>query len=241
MAAAAHSEIEELAPYSDAIRDFPPLSRKEEHALAVRVRRGDVAAKQKLVRHNLGFVLAYARKYRRGTVRLEDLVQEGSVGLLRAADKFDPEAGNRFLTYAAWWIHAHIGKFLREARSAVRPQGGRVAPPDESLDEGVGDSDEHPLVDRIEGDRPDPEAAYLAIERDRVVREAVEKLRSRLGGLGWDIVRSRLMHDSPTTLAEMGKSWGLSRERVRQIEVRTKHLLRTHLSTDDVEATRSAA
>jgi DNA-directed RNA polymerase sigma subunit (sigma70/sigma32) len=111
---------DDLARYLQAIRKCPPLSRADEHALAARARVGDVAAKQKLVRHNLAFVVAYARKHCRGAVRLDDLVQEGSVGLLRAVEKFDPDAGTRFLTYAAWWIRAHVGTYLREARSVVR-------------------------------------------------------------------------------------------------------------------------
>ena len=96
-------EFEELAPYLKAVRDYPPLTRDEEHALAVRARKGEVSAKQKLVRHNLAFVVAIARKQRRGTVRLDDLIQEGNVGLMRAVEKFDPHAGTRFSTYAVWW------------------------------------------------------------------------------------------------------------------------------------------
>ena len=99
-------EFEELAPYLKAVRDFPPLTREDEHALAVRARKGEVRAKQKLVRHNLAFVVAIARKQRRGTVRLDDLIQEGNVGLMRAVEKFDPHAGTRFSTYAVWWIRA---------------------------------------------------------------------------------------------------------------------------------------
>jgi RNA polymerase primary sigma factor len=63
-------EFEELAPYLKAVRDYPPLTRDEEHAHALKARRGDVGSKQKLVRHNLAFVVAIARKQRRGTVRL---------------------------------------------------------------------------------------------------------------------------------------------------------------------------
>ncbi len=61
-------------------------------------------ARQKLVRHNLVFVVIVARKQRRGTVRLDDLIQEGSAGLMRAVEKFDPHAGTRFSTHAVWTI-----------------------------------------------------------------------------------------------------------------------------------------
>src|SRR5919108_6002565 len=129
MATADH-DFEGLAPYLDAIRAFPPLAREEEHALALRARLGDAPAQQKLVRHNLAFVIAFARRQRRGGVRLDDLVQEGNMGLLRAVEKFDPHAGTRFLTYAGWWIRAHVGRYLKEARSAVRPRSGAVAQAD---------------------------------------------------------------------------------------------------------------
>ncbi len=154
-------EFDELAPYLKAVRDFPPLSREEEHAAAVRARRGEVAAKQKLVRHNLAFVVAIARKQRRGTVRLDDLIQEGNVGLMRAVEKFDPGAGTRFSTYAVWWIRAYVGKYLKEARSTVRPQSGTVAQADMSLDSAVDEDGETTHLERIEDDGPGPEDLYL--------------------------------------------------------------------------------
>ena len=150
-------EFDELAPYLKAVRDFPPLSREEEHTAALRARRGEVSAKQKLVRHNLAFVVAVARKQRRGTVRLDDLIQEGNVGLMRAVEKFDPGAGTRFSTYAVWWIRAYVGKYLKEARSTVRPQSGTVAQPDMSLDSAVDEDGETTHLERIEDGAPGPE------------------------------------------------------------------------------------
>src|SRR5258706_12057700 len=101
-------EFEELARYLKAVREYPPLTREEEHAMALKVKRGDLSAKRKLVQHNLAFVVAVARKQRRGSVRLDDLIQEGNVGLMRAVEKFDPHAETRFSTYAVWWIRAYI-------------------------------------------------------------------------------------------------------------------------------------
>jgi RNA polymerase primary sigma factor len=237
---AVRKEFEELAPYLRAIRAFSPLTREEEHLLALRARKGDVPAKQRLVRHNLAFVLTIACKQRRGTVRLDDLIQEGNVGLMRAVEKFDPHAGTRFLTYAAWWIRAYIGKYLKEARSTVRPQGGTVAQADVSLDGAVGDDNESHL-ERIEDEAPGPEAGYVSAESDREVRDVLGKVRKRIGDLGWDIVQHRLAHDSPKTLEEIGKSWGLSRERVRQVETKTKQFLQRHLEGLGIDATRMAA
>ena len=218
-------EFEELAPYLKAVRDFPPLTREEEHALAIKARRGDVAARQKLVRHNLAFVVAIARKQRRGTVRLDDLIQEGNVGLMRAVEKFDPHAGTRFSTYAVWWIRAYVGKYLKEARSSVRPISGTIAQADFSLDTTVDEEGEITHLERIEDDGPSPEERFLSAEDDRGVRDTLTKVRKRIGELGWDIVHSRLQQDEPTTLEELGKRWGVSRERVRQVELRAKHFL----------------
>jgi RNA polymerase primary sigma factor len=229
-------EFDELAPYLKAVRDFPPLSREVEHTTAVRARKGDVQAKQKLVRHNLAFVVAIARKQRRGTVRLDDLIQEGNVGLMRAVEKFDPGAGTRFSTYAVWWIRAYVGKYLKEARSTVRPQSGTVAQPDMSLDSSVDEEGETTHLERIEDDGPGPEELYLQTEGDRDVREALGKVRKRIGELGWDIVHNRLEQDQPRTLEEIGKRWGVSRERVRQVELKTKQFLERYLTPEERDA-----
>jgi RNA polymerase primary sigma factor len=229
-------EFDELAPYLKAVRDFPPLSREEEHTAAVRARKGDVRSKQKLVRHNLAFVVAIARKQRRGTVRLDDLIQEGNVGLMRAVEKFDPGAGTRFSTYAVWWIRAYVGKYLKEARSTVRPQSGTVAQPDMSLDSSVDEEGETTHLERIEDDGPGPEDLYLQTEGDRDVREALGKVRKRIGELGWDIVHNRLEQDQPRTLEEIGKRWGVSRERVRQVELKTKQFLERYLTPEERDA-----
>jgi RNA polymerase sigma factor (sigma-70 family) len=234
-------ESDELAPYFQAIRRFPPLSRAEEHDLAVRARVGDVAAKQTLVHHNLAFVLACARKHCRGSVCLADLVQEGSVGLLRAVEKYDPDAGTRFLTYAAWWIRAHMGTYMREARSAVRSSRGTLAQHDVSLDERVREDDETFRLERVEDSAPGPEAVCVSRERDRIVRDAVIRLRKRIGGMGYDIVRNRLAQDTPKTLDEIGKRWGLSRERARQVEVKAKRLLQRRLASLELDTPRNAA
>jgi RNA polymerase primary sigma factor len=234
-------ESHELAPFIRPLQMFPPLSRAEEHALAVRARAGDVAAKRKLVLHNLAFVLGCARKHCRGTERLEDLVQEGTVGLLRAVDKFDPDAGTRFLTYAAWWIRAHIGTYLREARAAVGRSSGAPAQQDLSLDDGVGHEDGTSHLERVEDSAPGPEAMYASLQRDRIVRDAVTRLRKRMGGLGRDIVRNRLTQDSPNTLEEIGKRWGLSRERARQVEAKTKRMLQRQLAPLELDTRRDAA
>jgi len=218
-------EMDDLSPYLQAIRNHPPLDRETEHAIALRASQGDVAARQKLARHNLAFVVAIARRQRRGAVRLDDVIQEGNVGLMKAVEKFDPHAGTRFSTYAVWWIRAYVGKYLKEARSSVRPISGTIAQADFSLDTTVDEEGEITHLERIEDDGPSPEERFLSAEDDRGVRDTLTRVRKRIGELGWDIVHSRLQQDEPTTLEELGKRWGVSRERVRQVELRAKHFL----------------
>jgi RNA polymerase primary sigma factor len=220
-----NGEMDDLSVYLRAIRAHPPLDRDEEHEVALRARAGDVAAQQKLARHNLAFVVAIARRQRRGSVRLDDLIQEGNVGLMKAVEKFDPHAGTRFSTYAVWWIRAYVGKYLKEARSTVRPISGTVAQADLSLDQTVDEDGEITHLERIEDDGPGPEERFLSSENDRGVRDVLTKVRKRVGELGWDIIHNRLEQDDPTTLEEIGRRWGVSRERVRQVELRAKHFL----------------
>jgi RNA polymerase primary sigma factor len=234
-------ELDYLAPYLRAARQFPPLAREEEHAVALRARKGDLSARQKLVQHSLAYVVMFALKQRRGSVRLDDLVQEGNLGLMRAVEKFDPQAGTRFLTYATWWIRAYIGRYLQGARSSVRPRGGTVAQPDFSLDSPIGEDEDAHYLERIEDEGPGPEDTCLSAEGDREVRDALNEVRKGIGELGWEIVHNRLQKDSPNTLEEIGNRWGISRERVRQVEVKTKQLLHRHLERLETVAPRDAA
>ena len=97
-----------LDRYIQQVRAIPKLSREEEHKLAVRVLEGDQDAADKLVEANLRYVIAIALQYRRYGVKLGDLIAEGSVGLVTAVRKFDPQRGTRFVTYAGYWIRAFV-------------------------------------------------------------------------------------------------------------------------------------
>ncbi len=224
------SDVGGLSTHLNRIRQLPRLTRAEEHALAVRAQRGDRAAKQALVRHNLWLVVTVTRKLRLAGLRLEDVIQEGSLGLMRAAESYDPGAGTRFSTYAVWWIRAYVGKYLQAARSSVRPRRGTVAQLDVSLDATIGDEDGPSPLESVADDVPTPEDAYHRAENERDVRLAVRDARCGVSELGWDIIHTRLAQDPPETLEQIARRWGLSRERVRQVEMATRKVLRRHLA-----------
>jgi len=97
-----------LDRYIQQVRAIPKLSREEEHQLALRAREGDQDAADRLVEANLRYVIAIGLQYRRYGVPLGDLIAEGSVGLVTAVRKFDPDRGTRFVTYAGYWIRAFV-------------------------------------------------------------------------------------------------------------------------------------
>lgn len=222
-------ELEAVGAYFEAARELPPLSREEERDLATRARDGEAAARDELVRRHLPLVVMFARKQARGTLPLEELVQEGNLGVLRAIDKYDPKVGTRFSTYALWWVRAFVWRYLKQARSSVRPRAGTVAIADLSLDREIGDEGDVTWLDKLEDEGPSATERYVGAEQDARLRGELEKVRGRIGELGWDIIHSRLKQDPPDTLERIGKRWGLSRERVRQVEVATKRFLREYL------------
>lgn len=114
----------ELDRYVQRVRRLPRLSREEEHEIAVRAAQGDERAVKALVESNLRYVVAIAVQYRRYGVPLADLVAEGNLGLMTAARKFDPERGTRFVTYAGYWIRAHVLEHVVRSVSLVGAGAG---------------------------------------------------------------------------------------------------------------------
>ncbi len=112
--------------YLNEIRRYPLLTREEEKDLARRTRLGDAAAKDKLVRSNLRFVVSIAKKYVGNGVPLEDLINDGNVGLVKAAERFDPERGFKFISYAVWWIRQSILVSVSENSRMIRMPMNRV-------------------------------------------------------------------------------------------------------------------
>ena len=109
-----------LTQYLGRIRDGKLLDAQEEKDLSRRAHRGDLRARKRLIECNLRLVISIAKKYRGRGVAFEDLIQEGNAGLIRAVEKFDPEMGNRFSTYATWWIRQAVTRAVADHARTVR-------------------------------------------------------------------------------------------------------------------------
>src|SRR3712207_6106199 len=109
-----------LTQYLRRIRDGRLLDAGEERDLSRRAHEGDRIARRQLIESNLRLVISIAKKYRGRGVPFEDLIQEGNAGLIRAVEKFDPEMGNRFSTYATWWIRQAVTRAIADHARTVR-------------------------------------------------------------------------------------------------------------------------
>ena len=255
--------------YLSEIDRTPLLSETEERDLARRVAVGDEQARDQLARANLRLVVSLARRYAGRGLALEDLIAEGNVGLLRAVEGYDADAGTRFSTYAAFWVrqsirvalnkysHAvrlpqYMGVLLpkwRRAEAALRVDLGREPTPAEvaarvGLKKGqaravakalkvvstarAGGDDADPTT-VLEDDRGPAPDALLAASED--VRVAVGSL-ARLGEREAAVLRLRFGLDTgePMTLEDVGRRFGLTRERARQIERAALATLREQLA-----------
>ncbi|MBN2619339.1 MAG: RNA polymerase sigma factor RpoD/SigA [Spirochaetales bacterium] len=109
-----------LALYLEEINRIPLLTREEEDDYAKRALLGDSYAKDKLITSNLRFVVNIAKKYKNSGLPFEDLINEGNIGLMTAVDKFDPEKGYHFISYAVWWIRQSVLKAVSEKSKSIR-------------------------------------------------------------------------------------------------------------------------
>ena len=125
-AAASTTPDPALAEYISRVRNIPRLSREAEHELAIAAREGDADAAHKLIEANLRFVVAVALQYRRYGIPISELVAEGSLGLILAVRKFDPERGTRFVTYAGYWIRAYVLDLVVKSASMVGGGSGAL-------------------------------------------------------------------------------------------------------------------
>lgn len=106
--------------YLNEIYSYKPLTPDEENELCLKMGAGDEQAREKLIKHNLRFVISVAKQYYSNNATIEDLVNEGNYGLIIATEKYDPSRGFKFITYAVWWIRNVILKYLNNTDSLVR-------------------------------------------------------------------------------------------------------------------------
>lgn len=255
------------------VRSIPVLELEQEQELARRYRStGDADAARKLALSNLRYVLWVARRYRGYGLPLADLMQEGTLGLLKAIKRFDPDCGVRLISYASRWIQSEIHDYILRNWQIVRRattkaqrklffKRQRITAPtaeeEGSQDHQMASDLKVPLRDlremrerlsqqdvsidfQPEGrthhwepvDHQDPlsllEAAEEGVDDAPRVRAAIASLDAR----SRDILSSRWLSDSPMGLAELGERYGVSAERIRQIQERSFKQVRTALTAD---------
>ncbi len=262
--------------YMAEIAQYPPLSREEEQELARQYREtGDRDALFRLVTANLRMVVRVAHSFRRAARNLLDLVQEGNLGLLRAAERFDPELGVRLPTYAAWWVRAYMVKFLldnvrlvrvgttnarrkllrnlRQEKQRLEEQGYEVGPKlladhfgvseadvvdveqalhahDVSLDAPLGDDEQRSRSELFEDPQGvDTESSVARQELQARAEAAIAEFRGSLNEREQLILDRRILSDDPQTLAALGERFGVTREAMRQAEVRLMKRLTSFL------------
>lgn len=254
-----------LSIYRTHLANRVTLTPEVERDLANRWRAGDRDAGRRLIEACLPFVVTIALEYRRWGITMEDIIQEGNIGLLKAAERFDPDRGCRLATYAAYWIRAEIREYVARGYRIVRLGSSKserralriyrktherspavlaqmsglseeratellplLMARDVSL-ERAPDEGKAPM-DRLAMDARTPEdEACLADERHQL-HEALQQVVAELSPRERRIVKQRWLTDDPKTLEQLGVVFGVSKERVRQLEERAKKRMRERLT-----------
>ncbi|MBR6413703.1 MAG: RNA polymerase sigma factor RpoD [Oscillospiraceae bacterium] len=254
--------------YLKEIGQVPLLTPDEETELAQRVSEGDKEAKKKLTEANLRLVVSIAKKYSGRGLHILDLIQEGNTGLIRAVDKFDHTKGNKFSTYATWWIRQAITRAIADQARTIRVpvhmvevinkatrcnrklvqelgreptleeiadelglpiekivEANRTAADTLSLDTPVGDEEDTTIGSFVEDDNTPGPAESTS---NTMLAEALAEILGTLTKREADVLKMRFgMYDGRNhTLEEVGQIFGVTRERIRQIENKAIRKLR---------------
>jgi RNA polymerase primary sigma factor len=255
--------LDSLRLYLREIGKVPLLTADQEVYLAKRIERGDMSAKTQMIEANLRLVVSIAKSYLGRGLSFLDLIQEGSLGLIRAVEKFDYRKGYKFSTYATWWIRQAVTRAIADKARTIRipvhmveklnkvvhierqlvQRLGREPRPDEiateleitteevreilrmaqlpvSLEKPIGEEEESELGDFVQDDHAESpfDSASLHLRREDIDRTLDSlPIRER------KVIEMRfgLNGDQPRTLEEVGRAFGVTRERIRQIENHT--------------------
>lgn len=259
-----NNDNEVLSMYLREINRIPLISHEEEYDLAVKAKAGDKKAREKILNANLRFVVSVAKKFRGQGLPLSDLINEGNIGLIVALDKFEPEKGYHFISYAVWWIRQSIMKAISDKGRAVRLPLNRASDllkiqkaekalmndmvtSEPSLDDiaretGLernlvrdliaitgdmisfdspvkrGDETDSTFGDFLEDSTSGPDKEVI----DKQMKHDVNALLDILNEKERNIIELRygLSGKKPMSLKEIGDSYSLTKERIRQIEKR---------------------
>ncbi len=261
--------LDSLRLYLREIGKVPLLTADQEVSLAKRIERGDERAKQHMIEANLRLVVSIAKGYLGRGLTFLDLIQEGSLGLIRAVEKFDHRKGFKFSTYATWWIRQAVTRAIADKARTIRipvhmveklnkvvhierqlvQRLGREPRPEEvaeeleisveevreilrmaqlpvSLEKPIGEEEDSSLGDFVPDDQAESpfDTASLSLRR-----EDIELALGSLPERDRKVIELRygLLGEAPCTLEEVGRAFGVTRERIRQIENNTLKRLET--------------
>ena len=269
-------EQDALSIYLQKIKHIPLISGEEENQLALAAKKGDVAARNKLVQSHLRFVISVAKKYQNNGLALEDLISEGNIGLIQAIEYYDVSRGLHFISYAVWWIRQSIMKALNEQGRSIRLPTNRssqlrqiekrrkelqdelgTAPEFEevvkllefslidmreiqniaqemiSLNQQQSDENSAPLIDQVVADSYSPEEQTILSCMSRDISSALSLLKEKEA----DILLRRfgLNGRKAMSLRQIAEVYGLTKERVRQIEKQALQTLQNSPRTRHLE------